>query len=225
MNPRRARATAAAVTALVLALAAGGCSGSDDELDPDGGPAAPDSTAEAPLVETTAKIGAVAGSKLPDARRDALKDQVKPVVDAWVDGAYVGGSWPRTAVGDAFAGFTTGARQDAERDLDVLSNADIGDRVTAVTATRRELFLDVLAVKRRPVAVTARLLLRFETAGDVARTETVRARLFLTRGADGWQVFGYDVSAGDGAAGTGQQGTKDTQDKKDDKGKQKGSRR
>lgn len=202
-TPRRARGTAAAA-ALALALVAG-CS-DDDGSDPAGEPEASTSAApEAAPIATTTTIGRLAGGTLPKKRRTALQQDVTPIVDAWIDGAYVGGAWPRTDVGDAFSGFSAGARKDAERDLDVLSNADVGKRVTAVTATTRRLYLDVLAAGRRAAAVTARVWLRFTTTGEVARSETVKARLFLTRGKDGWEVFGYDVSAGDGSASTDKQ--------------------
>ena len=217
---RRARTTASVVLALALLA---GCSGDDEPApssDPDG--SATGAPEAAPLT-TTATIGKVAGTALPEKRRAALVQDLLPIVDGWVDGAYVGGSWPRTDVGDAFAGFSAGARQDAEGDLDVLSNADVGDRVTGVTATTRRLYLDVLAVKRRAAAVTARVWLKFDTAGEVARSETVKARLFLTRGQDGWEVFGYDVSAGDGAASTG--GKQHKQGKQNKQNKQKGSSR
>lgn len=227
LTRRRARTSVVSATlAAALALGVGACSGDEDEPSDESSPAASGAPSAPPLT-TTATIGAVAGSKLPGARREALKDQVRTVVDAWVDGAYVGGSWPRTDVGTAFSGFSAGARKDAQTDLRVMSNADIGDQLTGVTAKRRDLSLDVLAVKQRAVAVTARLVLTYETTGEVTGARTVRARLFLTRGEQGWEVFGYDVAAGDGTAGsgaTGQDGQK-SQDKKGKKDKKKGSGR
>lgn len=192
-----ARAAAGALTATVVALS-GACSG-DDETKPPSSPPAASSSPPAPgPVTTTVTIGKVSGSRLPRKRRAALQRQVTPVVDAWFDGAYVEGPWPRTGVRKGFAGFTAGARREARRDLRVMSNADIGDRITGVSAKRRLVTLDVLAVKRRSVAVTARIRLRFVTTGEITRDETVRGRLFLTRGKRGsWRVFGYDVSSSD----------------------------
>jgi hypothetical protein len=225
---RTAGVAAAATLALALALSLAGCSGDDgDEPEPDA-PAAGSSAppAAAPPLETTATIGRVTGSAFPDAKRETLKKQVRAIVDQWVDGAYVGGSWPRTEVADAFGGFTAGARRAATNDLRLMSNADIGDRVTAVRATKRVLRLDVLAVRKRAVSVTARVELRFTTTGEVARTETVRGRLFLTRGKQGWEVFGYDVTSGDGG-GQQQKSTKDQQRNttKQKKSQRKGSTR
>lgn len=217
MTTRRGTRTTPAALALSMALAVAalaGCSG-DDSGDPD--PEAPAESsappAAAPPLETKATIGRVTGSRFPDAAREQLKSQIRPIVDRWIDGAYVGGSWPRTDVGDAFAGFSAGARRDAKTDLRLMSNADIGDRVGAVRATKRTLLLDVLAVKKRAVSVTARLDLRFTTTGEVTRTESVRGRLFLTRGPDGWEVFGYDVTAGAGGAQAKQDQRKQTKRK------------
>jgi hypothetical protein len=77
-----------------------------------------------------------------------------------------------------------------------MSNADVGERIEGVEAKRRRVAVDVLAVKQRPVAVTARVLLGFRTTGDVERTVRVQGRLYLTRGGDGWRVFGYDMTKG-----------------------------
>lgn len=200
---RRARATAAALAA-TLVLATGACSGDDHsgggEDDPTPTPSAVSSSPAAPAPPATrARIGQVEGTRISRTTRATLKRQVVPIVDAWFDGAYVGGTWPRRTVGDAFAGFTAGARRDVRKDLAVMTNVDIGARITGVTVRRRAVALDVLAVKRRAAAVTARVSLTFVTTGEVARTETVQGRLFLTKGGGhGWKVFGYDVTAGDG---------------------------
>jgi hypothetical protein len=39
-------------------------------------------------------------------------------------------------------------------------------------------------------------VLKFRTDGDVRRKVEVRGRLFLTPEADGWHIFGYDVTKG-----------------------------
>lgn len=200
---RPARCTVA-VLAASLVVTAGGCSGDDggDSTESSSPTAATATPTAAPEPVTTARIGQVAGTRISRATGDQLLRQVVPIVDAWLDGAYVGGSWPRAGVGDAFAGFTAGARRDVRRDLRVMTNVAIGERVTGVTVRRRAVALDVLAVKRRAAAVTARVSLQFRTTGEVARVKTVRGRLFLTKGGGrGWQVFGYDVSAGARPAG------------------------
>lgn len=207
MSTTRRRARTGAVAALVLALGASGCTGDDqDDQQPAGGPEGGDVTA----LETTVTLGQVLGGKLAAARRDRVKEDVKAVVDRWVDAAYVGGEWPRRDFADAFPGFTPGAAAEARRDRALLTNADIGERVESVTATRRRLQLDVLVVRGRPVGVTAHVGVAFRTTGEVARTETVKGRLFLTPAGERWKVFGYDVTAGGRSAASGQQRDEET---------------
>lgn len=187
--------------ALVLALAAGGCSS-------DGPTAGPDArttetatttsvTGPAPLA-TRADIGTVVG-RLPGTRRKVVREQVTEVLDRWWDAAYVGGAYPRTDFG-RYPGFTPGAARRATYDRDLMSNADIGDHVVSVTPLMRRARLDLLAVDRRVRSVTARfdLRMRVDLAGAVApsRRLQVRGRVFLTRQPAGWRVFGYDVTKG-----------------------------
>ena len=100
----------------------------------------------------------------------------------------------------AFPGFTPGATRRATYDRDLMSNADIGDRVESVTPLMRKARLDLLAVDRRARSVTARFDLRMRVAltGERAasRRLQVRGRVFLTRQPAGWRVFGYDVTKG-----------------------------
>ena len=65
-----------------------------------------------------------------------------------------------------------------------------------MTATHRSVALDILATDRRARAVTAHVVLRFESSGDKAGTTTVRGRLFLVRKKGAWRIFGYDVAKG-----------------------------
>lgn len=150
---------------------------------------------EAPAVSTRARLGRVIG-RLPRPRRALVRRQVTRVVDRWWQAAYLGGDYPRSGISSSFPGFTDGAEQRARRDRLLMTNADIGDRVDSVTATRRRLVLDLLAVGTRVRSVTARFELRFRTTGERAGRVTVRGRLFLTRRPSGWRVFGYDVTKG-----------------------------
>lgn len=148
-------------------------------------------------VPTTVTIGEVTG-RLPAERRKGLKRAVGRVVDGWLDAAYVGGDFPRSGgFRQAFPGFSSGAKDEARRDLRLMTNAAVAGRISAVDVRRRELRLDVLAVRGRPVAVTGRVLLVFDTRGKVQRRDRVQGRLYLTWRNDGWQVFGYDVSRGE----------------------------
>ena len=188
---RRLAATAIAATTL---LALTGCSGDDE---PEADPSSPTTAAPSapPPLETHTTMGVISG-KLDDQARARIKEKVAAIVDDWIDAAYVGGEWPRTDFGDAYPHFTVGAARDAAKDAKLMSNERLGDRLEAVEATKRRLRIDVLAVKRRVVGVTARFVLTMNLAGEVNRSERVAGRLFLTYQDGGWQVFGYDVQRG-----------------------------
>ena len=140
-------------------------------------------------------MGKVTG-QLPQEKRSKVRDQVAHAVDAWFDAAYVGGDYPRNDFADAWPGFTTGAQSEAQGDKALMSNQDIGADIAGVEATARKVTVDVLAVKGKPSGATARFVLKFRTDGDVQRKVEVRGRLFLTPEADGWHIFGYDVTKG-----------------------------
>ena len=197
---RRSHALAEAGVGLVLALALtlAACSGDSSEpsADPgDGEPAGSEATDVPAPVETTATLGKVTG-KLPKAKRPKVRQQVAHAVDAWFDAAYVAGDYPRNDFADAWPGFTTGAKADAQSDKALMSNQDIGSEIAGVEATARKVTVDVLAVKGKASGATARFVLKFRTDGDVERKVEVRGRLFLTPGAEGWRIFGYDVTKG-----------------------------
>ena len=190
---------------MVLVLAAAGCSSDDPSDRPATGgteTAVTTSVAGPAPVTTRTEIGTVVG-RLPGPRRKAVRLQVTDVLDRWWDAAYVGGAYPRTDF-RRYPGFTPGAARRATYDRDLMSNADIGERVTSVTPLMRKARLDLLAVDRRARSVTARFDLRMRVtlagtdAGQPARTRRlqVRGRVFLTRQPAGWRVFGYDVTKG-----------------------------
>jgi len=199
---RRSHALAEAGVLLVLALAVTLAACSGDSSDPSAGPDDPGTSegagatdAPAPPVETEAAMGRVTG-QLPQEKRSKVRDQVAHAVDAWFDAAYVGGDYPRDDFADAWPGFTTGAQAEAQGDKALMSNQDIGADIAGVEATARKVTVDVLAVKGKPSGATARFVLKFRTDGDVRRKVEVRGRLFLTPEADGWHIFGYDVTKG-----------------------------
>src|SRR4029079_4390860 len=200
---RHPRALAEAGVLLVLALAVtlAACSGdSDPSVGPGDGDPGSSETAGAteappPPVETEATMGKVTG-QLPPEKRSKVRQQVAHAVDAWFDAAYVGGDYPRNDFADAWPGFTSGAQAEAQDDRALMSNQDIGAEIAGVEATARKVTVDVLAVKGKPSGATARFVLKFRTDGDVRRKVEVRGRLFLTPEADGWHIFGYDVTKG-----------------------------
>lgn len=168
-----------------------GCSG-DGEESSDGD--APKERAEQ-AVATDAKVGAVRGS-IDDATSAKVVSAVAAVVDRWIDGAY-GGDYPRSDFDEAFADFTKDARALAVKQPTVMSNAASGPDLDGVDITVRTLRVDVLSPKGKPAAATARVRLRLESTGDEGRTEVVSGRLMLTPDAQGWHVFGFDVSRGE----------------------------
>ena len=199
---RRSHALAEGGVLLVLALAVTLAACSGDSSDPSARPGDPGTSepagatdAPAPPVETEAAMGRVTG-QLPQEKRSKVRDQVAHAVDAWFDAAYVGGDYPRDDFADAWPGFTTGAQAEAQGDKALMSNQDIGADIAGVEATARKVTVDVLAVKGKPSGATARFVLKFRTDGDVQRKVEVRGRLFLTPEADGWHIFGYDVTKG-----------------------------
>lgn len=198
---RLAPRPALAGIAVLLAVSLGaGCS--SDETPPDAAetpassaPPLPSGEPKEFQITTHTTIGQVVG-RLGKRDRGRVASQVTDVVQRWFNNAYVGGKFPRSGFGDAFRGFTSGARQKARRDKHLMTNIGIGDQVSTVTPTRSRLHLDVLAARKRAAGVTARFLLRFRTEGDLERKVAVRGRLFLTRAGSGWRIFGYDVSKG-----------------------------
>lgn len=128
----------------------------------------------------------------------ALEQRVGRVVDSWFDGAYVGGSYPRSGFADAFASFTPRAAADARHQRTLMTNWALRKKVSGVEATERRVRIDVLAPGGVIAGATARVRLAFTTSGRAERKVTVSGRLFLTRSSGGaWRVFGFDVAKGD----------------------------
>jgi hypothetical protein len=188
-------ALAAASMLLCLSLGATACSddssgGGDDTSSQPPLPSGEPSTFE---IETRTTMGRVVG-KLPQKERKQLAGAITPVVQRWFNAAYVGGDYPRKNFQDAFPGFTSGARHEALGDRKLMSNRDIGDRIDGVTPKASRIWVDVLAVGKGPVAVTARFHLAFRTQGDLERKVIVHGRLMLTRSKTGWRIFAYHVA-------------------------------
>ncbi len=194
------RRPATVVLALALAVWLTACSGdaSDSSAGPAEDPAGSQATEEPAPLETTATLGKVTG-KLSKDKRSRVRKQVGEAVDAWFEAAYVGGDYPRNEFGDSWPGFTSGAKARAKAAKAMMSNQDIGTQISGVDATARKVTVDVLAVRGHAVGATARAVLRFTTEGDVQREVEVRGRLFLTQTADGWKIFGFNVTKGDTA--------------------------
>jgi len=193
LTTKLGRAVAVLVAIAVTCVAiVGGCSQDDPKRSKGDEPSASASeTPEKPPVTTQVVVGKVTGT-LGEQQKQLLKDDVKAIVDAFFENAYLG-EFPRTSYDKAYAAFTAGARKDAQRDADLLSNKPIADRIESATGVKREVSLDVLAVKGKAEGVTARFTLAFDTAGDLTRRERVKGYLLLDIEKGEWQVFGYDV--------------------------------
>lgn len=202
---RRVPGVAALLTAVVLAV--GGCSssGSSTPAAPSSGASGTASGAAAPMASKVV-LDTVAGNVHQPYRqrfaalRQRVTSSIGHTVDAWLDGGFVGVSYPRDSFDQAFTTFTPEARTDAEHDKALMTLWGYRHRIDGVTTTHRTIKIDVLAPRGRPAGATARVDLRFTTSGQVQRKLEVTGRLFLTRSDSGaWRIFGYDVSKGAGA--------------------------
>ena len=193
----RGRALSGAVLLLALTLGTTSCTGDDDTPSPGESTAPAQSTEDATefRIQTVTTIGKQVG-RLEKGAPKKLKDAVTEVVQQWFNAAYVGGEWPRSDFGDAYPGFTPGARARAQQDKLVMTNKGIGDKVDGVTPTESRVWVDVLANRKQPVGVTARFRLRFETTGDYERKVRVHGRLLLSKVDGSWKIFGFDVDRG-----------------------------
>jgi hypothetical protein len=182
------------LTALALLVALVGCSGDEDDEEPDSDPS-PTATGETPsAVQTDARLGVVKG-RLGRKRSQAVLTGVTTVVERWFDQGY-GGEYPRRNFSPAFADFTRDARALARKHSGVMSNARIGPRLDGVEMVRRAIRVDVAAPNGRPAGATARFRLKITMSGGVRGTDLISGRLLLTRTKDGWKVFGFDVRRG-----------------------------
>jgi hypothetical protein len=183
------RSALVSAVAVLLLVGAAGCDSGDDV---GGAPHAssPSHAADVPAVATQTTIER--GEGMNAAHQAKVIDGVNAVIDPWFDKAFLG-DFPRNDFGAAFAGFSEGAAQDAQLDLDLLSNSGISDRIQSATATNRRVRLDVFAPQGRPRGVTANFVLDFTTKGDLAESLRVHGALYIAKDKGEWKVFGYDV--------------------------------
>ena len=187
---------------VALALAAGGCSSSDSSS-PDAGPTTDAATVGAGSVASTLVLGRVAGNlhqpnkRVFNKHRRETLAKVGRAVDTWIDGGFVGVSYPRDDFGSAFQAFTKPAKHDAKQQKKLMTNWQLRKKIDGVDVKKRKVTVDVLAPHGRPAGATARVALVFTTTGDTKQRVTVHGRLFLSPDDHGsWQVFGYDVAKG-----------------------------
>lgn len=193
---RRPRVVLAVVAGLAFATSSCTGSGSEDPQPADSAsaPAAPAAPAEGSGesdATTDTTVGRVAG-RLSSEKRQRIKQVATDIADSYLDGAF-GGGYPRTDFSAAFVDFRAGARRSADQDLSLLTNSDIGARVTSVAETKRRVRVDVLAPNGRLSAATVRFVLDLDTTGEIAQSMRVAGSLLLTNQQGAWKVFGYDV--------------------------------
>jgi len=193
-RPRSGTRLLAPALVLLLGLLAGGCSGGDEPADTGPDLAEP---SDAPTLEVApvTSLGRVTG-RLPRGKAKVVERRVSRIAVRWLTDAYVGGRYPRETFNNSFAGFSKRARAAARSDLRVMTNAGIGKRTRSVTPTKMEVRVDLLAVDRRAVGATARVLTTFRTEGRKPGRYRVAGRLMLTKDDGRWTVFAYHVSKG-----------------------------
>jgi len=186
------------VLAAVLTLATACTGGKEPAAAPSPSPSASTgtpATIAAQPVPLVVKVVRVSGT-LPKANRAALEHNVSSVVSSYLQHAYLGGSWPRTDFSDAFTAFTPGARTQARRDQDLLTNHQLGASTQAVTAKKTTAYLSVLAPHKVAAGVSANLTLLYLADRGDAQPALVHVvgRLSLARTDAGWRIIGYHLA-------------------------------
>jgi hypothetical protein len=184
---------------VALLTAAVGCTEEASAPETSGGSSvtpSPSEPTEPPSVPLKVVVTRVLG-KLPESSRPTLEARVGKAVSAYVDAAFLSGDYPRADFGDSFASFTSGAAREARRDLDLLTNHELGPSTESVRATRRTAYLSVLAPYKVAAGVTAKVDLVFvvDRGDQPAQRVRLAGRMLLTRSPSdgGWAVFGYDL--------------------------------
>lgn len=186
----RARSALVSAVALVMLAGAAGCDSGDDIQGDEDGSSTSDRAEDTPEVTTETSVERSEG--LSAARQASLAEKVTAVLDPWFDHAFLG-DFPRSDYSAAFSGFSKGAAEDAQRDLDVMTSSAIADQIDTATATNRRVRLDVFAPDGHPHGATANFVLDFTTTGDLEQHLRVHGALYLAKYKGEWQVFGYDV--------------------------------
>jgi hypothetical protein len=192
-RPRARSALVSGTAVLLLAGLVGGLAGCDsgDSIGESPDESSGSQAADVPKVPTAITIQH--GEGLDAARQTKVLDGVTAVIDPWFDEAFLG-EFPRSDFTSAFVGFTKGAAEDAQRDIDLLSSSAIADQIDSATATNRRVRLDVFVTPDgHPRGVTANFVLDFDTSGDLEEHLRVHGALYLAKDKGEWKVFGYDV--------------------------------
>ena len=196
-SPRAGTALLSLVAALGLAVSLTACTSGSPESSTSEPPAgtAPAQTLRSSDVRLQTRVARVAGV-LPEKRRARVAKGIGRVVEKHLDKAYLG-DYPMRGAGAAFADFVPGVRKQARRDQRLLTGRGLKG-AESVSVTSAAAYVALLAPRRHVVGATARLEvdLRVDT-GRGAEKVRVRGRLMLTPTAEGWRIFGYDLSRSD----------------------------
>ncbi len=199
-SPFARRRCLALVTTICLSVAATACTVEDaappqpapgESTSAEGSPAAE----PAPEVPARVRVTRVSG-RLKPRDRAVLADNIEKVVTRYFDDAFLGGDYPRSSFGDAFATFSDGAARTADDDRDLLTNRLLGPGTESIEVRRQTAYLSVLAPYKVAAGVTAKVQLRYvaDLGSEPARLVNVKGRLLLSRkAAGGWKIFGYDL--------------------------------
>jgi hypothetical protein len=191
--------TAALVTSAALLL--GGCSGDDKPSTPSASsPTDSSSTADTLRLdkanaELEAHVSQIGGG-VKKVQRNHISRQIAKPISNWMDDAYLAGKFPRASYSAKdFPGWTPDATKLALKDKEVTTNAAVSKNVVRVVANRRIANLYVFAVGGLTGGATAKILLSMTAEKESGKRMryTVSGNLYLTRKADKWQIFGYDL--------------------------------
>ncbi len=187
-----------------MALTAAGCSGSDDKPSPPRTSSTPpsdtSSTASAPRLEKAnaelkARIAQI-GAGVKKKQRGRITRQIAKPIRAWMDAAYLAGDFPRGHyTAEDFPGWTRQAAAMARRDKSVTTNAAVSRHVVRVVADRRTARLFVFTVRGLSGGATAKVAMAMtaERKSGARMRYSVAGQLYLTRKANHWRIFGYDL--------------------------------
>lgn len=185
----RARGRTALCALAVAALVLASCT-------QEGAPApAPEDDDEVALRVTT-----VDGDRqLSDADRAGVEAAVGKILSRYLVGGFLG-DYPRERFVQSFDEFTPGAAALAARDIDVLTNARVGD-ATRVTPRRLDARLSLLVRDGDVLGATAYVDVDLEATMPDGETRdvTLDGRLMLQEQRGRWSVFGFDLDSDDGA--------------------------
>ena len=201
MRPSPYARARTALLALALVAVPAGCT-ADAEVDPVPSPS-PSSAATLMVAPGPLRVRlAPVRGQLADQARGDVRDAMRRVVGAWMEGGFGEQSAPDYA--QAYATYTPRAGDLARQQRVVTTNAELGPDLVEAVPTRRVADVSVLAAGGRAVGANAEVLLVLVGArADGSQTElVVRGRLRLTPTSDGWKVFGFDLTRSVGAPGT-----------------------